>query len=564
MKQFSVRPDPPEEYTREFPEYPLAIIKLLYHRQLLHQVAVDAFLDPQYHALHDPFLFHDMQKACERIYRSIQSGELIAVHGDYDADGVSASVVLQNTLEKLGGRTIVFLPHRDKDGYGLNPRTVDYLHEQGVQLIITCDCGISNAIEIERASSRGIDTIITDHHQIPERLPAAHAIIHPKIVTETYPFKHLAGGGVAFKLAQGLLASPHCTLVESEREAFEKWLLDLVSLSTVADMVELSGENRVLVKYGLLVLSKNKRLGLQKLFREARIDPAAVTTQTISFQVAPRINAAGRMDHANAAYLLLRATDPLEAERLAKILEQQNKERQRVTDTMYREALKDAPAQQGALSIFFNKDWSAGLTGLVAGKLSKELGKPVFVMGFDGERIAGSGRSPDGISILDGVNVVKEKLLSYGGHPQACGFRLPEEKYAEVCADLHAYFDSTLSADAMPTTIMADVELRFPMITWELADYLRKFEPFGQGNSEPIFYSKGVTIKDIKPVGQKLNHLKMALAQDGVAYPAIAFSMSESAAERGSLVDILYTVNINQWNGNRELQLQVQDMRASV
>lgn len=564
MKQFSVRPAAPEAYAREFPEYPAPIVQLLYNRQLLDQASVDAFLDPQYREVHDPFLFRDMQKACERVYRAITDRELIAVHGDYDADGVSGAVILQNTLEKLGATTTVYLPHRDKDGYGMNPRTIEYLHGLGVKLIITCDCGISNAKEVAQATALGIDTIITDHHQIPDELPQALAILHPKVTGETYPFKHLAGGGVAFKFAQGLLTSEQCALSEADREAYEKWLLDLVAISTVADMVELSGENRILVKYGLLVLSRNKRLGLEKLFELARIDPRTVSTETISFQIAPRINAAGRMDHANTAHLLLRAIDPGEAERLALVLEQQNKDRQRLTDSMYREAMREVEQQSGPVMVFFNKDWSAGLTGLVAGKLSKELNKPVFVMGFDGERVAGSGRGPDGISVMDGMLAVKEFLLSYGGHPQACGYRFDLTELENVKKGLRAYYGSRLPDEPGERAIIAEAELRFPAINWELADALRRFEPFGQSNPEPVLVSRGVTIGEVKAVGQKLNHLKMTLTQDGVRHAAIAFGVRADGFTRDMLVDVVYTVSINQWNGNRELQLRILHIQASV
>ncbi len=560
MKQFSVRPAAPQDYIREFPEYSPVIVQLLYNRHLQGQVAVDSFLDPQYHALHDPFLFRDMKKACARVYQAIRDHECIAIHGDYDADGVSASAILQNTLEKLGAKTIVFLPHRDKDGYGLNLKTVDYLHSQTAKLIITCDCGISNAPEIAYAKTLGLDTIVTDHHQIPEKIPEAVAIIHPKVAGEAYPFKLLAGGGVAFKLAQGLLKSEECTLLADEREAFEKWLLDLVSISTVADMVELTGENRILVKYGLFVMSKNKRLGLQKMFLQAHIDPDHISTQTISFQIAPRINAAGRMDHANAALVLLRSSNPAEAAELAQLLEQQNKERQRVTDGMYREALEMMQEQDPNMLIFFNKNWSAGLTGLVAGKLSKEFDKPVFVMGYDGERIAGSGRSPDSISIMDAVNTVKHLMMSFGGHPQACGFRFSEDNYSNIRDGLVSYF-KTLPKSAPASIQWADAEIRFSQITWELADLLQHFEPFGQGNPEPLFLVSGVMIKDVKHVGKKLNHLKMVLMQDDKTMPAIAFGVQDASLTSGSLIDILCSVSINQWNGNRELQLQVQHIK---
>lgn len=547
----------PGHILAEFPEYPSAIVQLLYTRGFYVQEDVDRFLTPEYHRLHDPYLFKDMQRAIDRLYDAIEKNELIAIHGDYDADGVSGSVILESVLGVLGARTTVFLPHREKDGYGMNIRTVEYLHSQKAGLIITCDCGISNAAEIARASELGIDVIVTDHHQIPEILPKAFAIIHPKLKSETYPFKFLAGGGVAFKVAQGLLKSDRCPLSERDREIQEKWLLDLAAISSVADMVELIGENRILVTYGLLVLKKNRRLGMQALLKAAHIEAQSIRAESISYQIAPRINAAGRMDHANTAYMLLKADDSADAMRLAGLLESQNKERQAVTERMFRQAKDQAQDEGHAAVILFNREWTAGLTGLLAGKLVREFGKPVFAIGFDGKRLVGSGRSPAGISVMEGIETVKRHFISFGGHPQACGFRYDESEHDAITKGIHAFYDRVLK-DVQPAPLYsADCEINFSDITWDLVDILNRFEPFGQANPEPVFLTRSVEVVDAQYVGKSLNHLKLALRHAGKKIDAIGFCMPGIRLSSGDSIDALYTISVNEWNGNRDIQVKI-------
>lgn len=556
--EINVLPAAPESYGREFPEYPAVIQQLLFNRQLDSSLKIHEYLKPDYieHG-HDPMLFRDMKKACERLYRAIDDHEIIAIHGDYDADGVTASVILSNVLNKLGARTIVYLPHRELDGYGLNLKTVDYLHEQGARVIITADCGISNGPEIDAANGFGIDTIVTDHHQIPDKIPAAFAIIHPKLPEEKYPFKFLSGGGVAFKLIQGLLADQRCQLDSMQKESTEKWLLDLVAVSSIADMVELIGENRTLTVYGLMVLRRNQRLGLQKLMSRARIEPNSLSSQTVAFQIVPRINAAGRMDHANSAYLLLSATDDGEAERLAEILEGQNRSRQLKTDRMYQQALEMVADSESSAMIFYRPDWPIGLAGLVAGKLSKNFARPVFVLMSDGSKIVGSGRSPEGVNIIEAVTSIKTHLLSFGGHPQACGLRYDFALHEAVCGGLKNYFEQPAHKPTGDRRLTVECELRFSDINWDLVDLLERCEPFGVGNAQPLFYSSAVSLETIRAVGQKMNHAKLALRRDDRTFSAIAFGQAGQLLEGHKIVDIVYSIEANHWNGSKEIQLSI-------
>jgi len=381
----------PATFLEEHPELPNIVANLLYHRGIITQSQIDEFLDPDYSQnVHDPYLFKDMEKTVTEIFLAIKNKDKIVVHGDYDADGVSASVILVSTLKILGCENCeVFLPHRETDGYGLNVNTINKLSENGTKLIITCDCGVSNATEIELANSLGMKVIVTDHHAVPEILPPAFSIIHPKVPGETYPDKGLAGGGVAFKVMQGLLKKYHENYVVESGPTlgWEKWLLDMVAIASVADMVPLLGESRTLTKYGLIVLNKTKRIGLQKLLLEARLIEEDGTTKydlsadTIGFQIAPRINAAGRMNHANVAYNLMMTENPEEATELAHDLDKNNQDRQKVTEDLVKEAVRQAEIQKDQPILFIlGAGWSTGIVGLIASKIKERYYKPTIVM----------------------------------------------------------------------------------------------------------------------------------------------------------------------------------------
>ena len=358
MKKWNILPYAPQSFFEEFPQLPPLVANLLYHRNIRTQKLMDEFLHPDYSKdVYDPFIFNDMEKAVDRIFIAIEKKEKITIHGDYDADGVSASAILASMLKALDYNNFdVFLPHRETDGYGMNKNTINTLHHEGVKLIITCDCGISNAPEVELANSLGMNVIITDHHSIPTKLPPAYAIIHPKIDGEKYPDKGLAGGGVAFKLMQGVMIKhkeKNNLLPNGQTHAaFEKWQLDMVAIASVADMVPLLGESRTLTKYGLIVLNKTKRMGLQKLLLEARLiqedgsKKREIDADTISFQIAPRINAAGRMNHANVAYKLFMSEIGDDAADLAFELNQNNQDRQKVTDELLKKAVEQVEALQ--------------------------------------------------------------------------------------------------------------------------------------------------------------------------------------------------------------------------
>ena len=588
-KRWNVLLPPPQSFFDEHPELPPISVTLLHHRNLTTQEQIDEFLNPDYgEDIHDPYLFQDMEKTVARIFQAIEQNEKITVHGDYDADGVSGSTILTTMFRSLGyENTDVYIPHREKDGYGLNANTVNYLHEQGTKLIITCDCGISNAPEVDLANEKGIDVIITDHHSIPEILPKAHSIIHPKIESEPYPDKTLAGGAVAFKVAQAVFkkhAETHDTLPNGETHAAaEKWMLDMVALASVADMVPLLGESRTLTKYGLIVMNKAKRIGLRKLLLEAGImhnDGSMkypITEETIGFKIAPWINAAGRIDHANVGYNLFMTESPTEAVDLAFKLKQNNTERQAMTEMYVTEATRQVEASQRDNPVLFvyHESWNPGVVGLVASRIKSRYEKPVIAMTSIGEEMMGSGRSIAGFNMIEAIQSMQEHFHKFGGHPMACGFTIasPDKRETFQAAMIKQFNKKTDGLDLSPT-LDIDAEIHLDDVNWELYETLEKFSPFGQANSKPRYLANGVTIKSLKPIGKTGGHLKMDVVHNSTKFhKTIGWGLCDTnrgdgkdwckALKEGDKIDIVFEIGVNEWNGNRELQLTVVDLKKT-
>ncbi|MFA5126453.1 MAG: single-stranded-DNA-specific exonuclease RecJ [Patescibacteria group bacterium] len=559
---WQIKDKAPKEFLDKFPELPPIVVQLLYNRELKTQEAIDEFLLPDYSQdVHDPFLFKDMQRACRRIYEAITKQELITVYADYDADGVSAAVILKSILTDLGAKINVYLPHREKEGYGLNLPAIEEIAKNGTQLIITCDCAISNVEEVALANSQGLDVIITDHHAIPLVLPQAYAIIHPQLAGETYPFKFLAGGGVAFKLAQALLKHADNKFTVKDSEVKEKWLLDMVAISTVADMVPLLGENRTLVKHGLIVLRKTRRVGLQLMIKVAGIDTRALDANSIAFSIAPRINTAGRMDHANLAYYLLTTTDPEKATEMASSLNQNNIDRQRVTEQIIREAKMQEINLEEKLLVFYKADWPAGLISLAANRLLREYNRPCLVVCGQGDKIVASARSFPEFDINWALEENKNLLERFGGHPQAAGFTVRQANYDQLLKNLKNLAEEKLKNVALQNKLLVEKNIALSQINWELLDWLKKFEPYGQANPEPIFSSENVLVSQARKVGSDGQHWKLELTQGEKRIGGIAFGQADFDLAIGHRVDLAYNINVNEWNGNREVQLKIKDLR---
>ncbi len=585
-KKWVVAETVPEDFKKKFAELPAIAAQLFWNRGLRTQEQIDEFLSPDYEEdIHDPFLFRDMEIAVKRIYAAIERGEQITIHGDYDSDGVCGSVILATTIEALGGKVDVFLPHRETDGYGLNSRTVTHLASEGTNLIITCDNGISNKKEITEAKELGIDVIVTDHHTMPPELPdAAIAIIHPLVSGEKYPCKNLAGGGVAFKLAQALIKKaasykpgsrasaslPGKLQATSLESGFEKWLLDMVAISSVADMVPLLGETRTLVRYGIIVLRKSKRPGIRKLIEVAGLDADVLDTTSISFYLAPRINAAGRMDHANAAYKLLMSKSEEEAGELALNLNQQNQARQKLSERILadaREQILDQEQTDEPVLFAAGNDWPVGLVGLIAGKLADEFYKPAIVFSLAGEFPAASVRSVPELDMMEAMKALANYFKKFGGHPMAGGFSLKSlELMAEFKKEMRAYVKEKLKGIELLPSLKIDTEVELENIHWELYDILQKFEPFGVGNPEPRYLAKGLKVVGTSPVGADGKHMRLMVSHKTSAIrKAIGFCFGQwcQKLQMGDIIDLVFEVGVNEWNGNRELQLKIVDLKKA-
>lgn len=563
-----------DEVRAAFPEMSAVALQLLRDRGLKSQEEFDVFLGPDWSRdVHSPWLFLHMREAVDCVFAVLEAGEVIAVHGDYDADGVCGSAVLLSTLRDVcrafgydETKLVSYIPDREKEGYGMSVATMEHLAEHDkAKLVITVDCGISNGPAIARGRELGVTTIVCDHHTMPEVLPVDAILIHPLVPEETYPNKSLCGTGVAFKLA--------CALVEEARkrgaawpEGYEKWLLDLVAIATVTDVMPLLGENRVLELFGLVVLNKSRRPGIRALVEAAGAKWGELDTYTIGFQLGPRINAAGRMQHASGALNLLLEEDASRAAALAQALNEANTQRQKASEQMYKEAreLIGEPGDRRVI-VVAKEEWPAGLVGLVAGKLVNDFTRPVYVVGKEGEKYVGSGRSIEGFDVTACLRAAAEHMDKFGGHPQACGFSVTgEETFANAVAAMEAYAAEVLKDAVFIPSLRVDAIVSLKDFDWHLNDTVVQFAPFGEKNPKPIFAALGVEVVGCSTVGSDGKHLRLMLREPGgKAVKAIAFGFGEWAARLtlGTHVDVAFEVSINEWNGNRELQARVVDLR---
>ncbi|MBI4415221.1 MAG: single-stranded-DNA-specific exonuclease RecJ [Candidatus Kerfeldbacteria bacterium] len=572
-KRWSIAPPVAEDVQRRFPELDGVTLQLLTNRERTTQELVDEFLYPDYgEDLHDPFLFRQMRTAVDRIAHALKVKESIQLFGDYDVDGVSALTVLFATFRALGRSDIpVYIPDRYGEGYGLNLGAVEEFGRAGIRLLITCDCGTSNAEEIRRARELGMDVIVVDHHKQPPNVPSALAILNPAFAEETYPFKKLCSGGVAFKLACALLKEVRYGEGMLDRplpQGWEKWLLDVVALSTVADVMPLLGENRTLVKHGLTVLKKTRRPGIRALAAMAGADLNKITSGAIGFVYGPRLNAAGRIKHANAAFELLTTEDSARADVLAAELHHTNADRQAITGDHVAEALRAVPKNPlPNLLTAHSPTWITGVVGLVAGRLKETFNRPALAVGKEGEKLVGSGRSIPGFDITAALAECKEFLSHFGGHPMACGFTLRSADHlTPFFLAMQTIAERELSGKNLSPVLALDMELALSAVDWKLVETLARFEPFGVGNPEPTFLSAGLLPVAFSKVGENGKHVRLEVHDGkGTTRKAIAFGMGAKAdnLKIGSPIDCAYHVSVNEWNGNRELQLKVVDLRPS-
>lgn len=546
---------------------PLPLARLLLARGIGDAAATRKFLSPTLDDLHDPFLLKDLDRSVVRLEQAIAAREKVAIHGDYDVDGVTSTVLLRRTLELLGGDVRHFIPERLRDGYGLNPAAIDRLHAEGVSLIVSVDCGIRAGEAARRARDLGVDLIITDHHEPDGHLPDALAVINPKRPDCQYPEKHLAGVGVALKIVQAL-----CT-----RAGKTNWLpafVKMAALGTIADVVPLTGENRVIAKLGLEALSKGPHsVGLRALLESANLTGKPLDSYHVSFVLAPRINAAGRMSTPDiAAELLLIANerDATRAQALAAALQEANTRRQEEEAAIVARArqLVDKDPDVGAHNVLVvaGDGWHRGVIGIVASKLVDAYYKPAIVLSIDGEIAHGSCRSIPGFDMLDALERCAELFDRFGGHRQAAGLALSPSRIAEFRARVNAHADSVLDPEDLMPRLRLDGALGLCDITPALLDGLEKMAPFGLGNPAPLFASGPVCVGD-GPTRLKEKHLSMSINDDGFRFRAIAWRGLEWEAFLSShreCVELAFSLERSTFRGEQRIELRVAGVREAA
>jgi single-stranded-DNA-specific exonuclease len=563
-KRWVLRDPAPPDFARRLGCSPL-LADLLYQRNLREPELVRAFLDADYRSgMHDPLLMKGMPEASALNPPGIAVGELMAVYGDFDTDGVTAVTLLMQALSAMGGKIRPYIPHRTREGYGLNNLAVEQLATDGVRLLITVDCGISNVAEVARASAMGLDVIVTDHHHPPAVLPEALAVVNPKQPGCAYPYKQLVGVGIAYKLVQALVKRG---LRLGELRGRD--LLDVVALGTVTDMGPLDGENRVLVKAGLEALNATQRPGLKALIDVAGLVQGKIDSSAIGYMLGPRINAAGRLDDAVRAYDLLLADSLGAARGLADELNRTNRERQDLTKRVQEAAKAKAEAegkQQQRIVVIDDAEFPAGVVGLVAGKLVEEWGRPVLLIERGEQESRGSARSVPGFSIIDALTSCKELFVRFGGHAAAAGFTIANDNIAVLDARLQELAASALSEEMLTPTLQIDAQVELGRLGWDLLNDLARLEPFGQANQQPVLMSSAVEVADARTRGADKQHLRLLLRKNGgPTVEAIAFRMGHlaDALRRHPQIDIAYTLEAREWNGERSLQLNVKDLRRA-
>ena len=526
--------------------------RLLFSRGIKDEDSLSRFLAPSLDDLHDPYLLHDMDKAVNRIRRAIEQGEFILVYGDYDADGMTSASILKETLEQLGAECLVYLPNRYTDGYGPNASVYKYfIEQQGISLIVTVDNGVAGHEAIDLAQSMGVDVIVTDHHSLPEVLPDAHAIVHPEHPEADYPFKHLAGCGVAFKLACALL------------EEVQVELLDLVAIGTIADMVSLTDENRIMVQYGLEVLRNTQRIGLQELFEVAGISSSDLTEETVGFQLAPRLNALGRLDDPNPAIDLLTGFDDEGVREIALMIQDKNEERKEIVQAIYEEA-KSLVDPNKSVQVLAKEGWNPGVLGIVAGRLLEELGQTVIVLNIEDGRAKGSARSIEAVDIFEALDPHRELFIAFGGHAGAAGMTLEVDKLEALSELLEAYITEKGLDVATKNNLRLDENLDLDALTIETVKNFERLAPFGMDHQKPVFYIRDFQVENARTMGAGNAHLKLKISKGSANFEVVAFGKGSLATEFAQVKDLelAVTLSVNQWNGQTALQLMMVDARV--
>ena len=534
------------------------LASILVNRGIIDGEKINVFLNPTRKDFYNPFLMPDMEIAVKRIVKAIENKEKIMIYGDYDADGITSITVLKKYLNEIGLKTGEYIPNRLNEGYGLNKDAISKIYNDGYKLMITVDCGISGLEEVDYANSLGMEIIITDHHEPAEKLPEAIAVIDAKRKDNKYPFNQLAGVGVVFKLIQAI-----STELKLEEKEYLKYL-DLVCIGTISDIVPLVDENRVIAKLGLKLIEKTKNIGLKTLLNIA--DLRKIDSTAISFGVAPRINACGRMGFQEEALQLFLTEDSGEATKIAKRLVQFNQERQAKEKQIFEEVIEkiEKDDKDKKCIVLAEENWHHGVIGIVASKITEIYYKPSILICLEGDKGKGSGRSVPGFDIYTALTKCSDYIEKFGGHSMAIGITIKKENFEKLKEAIEKYAQESNISDIMPI-INIDKEINLKNINIEEVKSLELLEPFGEANKMPLFLLRNLKIDSIRALsGGK--HLKLTLKQDNNIVDAIGFNMGDLSKEYllGDKVDVVGTIEINSFGNKENIQINLKDIRKAM
>lgn len=554
------------QFLDAFSEMPRSVAQVLFNRGFADPAEAEQFIYGQWDD-DNPFRMKGINEAVIRLRRAIVGGESIAIYGDFDADGVTSTALLVETLNALGADVRPYIPNRIDEGYGLNTAALDELADQGVRLVVTVDCGIRAVPEVAHAVGRGLEVIITDHHSVGSSLPPAVSVINPKQSDCPYPYKDLPGVGIAFKLAQALLRVN--TKVPVPRQVgtlVEDDLLDLVALGTVADLAPLLKENRALVQKGLAKINEGQRPGLCALIQSSGLQLGRIDASAIGFGLGPRINAAGRLADAEKAYLLLVAEYPGEADKLADELNTLNRRRQQITSETQELARQQARDQGEDVPLLFaaSPGFLEGIVGLAAGRLCEEYYRPAVVVAIGEQTSRGSARSIPEFHMTDALDQCDDLLIRHGGHAAAAGFTVPNENLSLLTQRLTSLAAEALAGKTLQPTLFIDAQVGLGELSPKLYDWLAKLEPYGYANPAPVFVTRRLRMIDGRAVGAKRSHLKLRLSDGRARWDAIAFGQAQWLHRLPTYIDAAYHLESNEWNGRERLQLNVRDLRPAA
>ncbi len=535
------------------------LAQILVNRGITEEKEIRTFLEPTRNDFYDPFLLPDMEKAVDRIIEAINNQEKVMIFGDYDVDGITSVTVLKKFLKERGLETGYYIPNRLEEGYGLNKEAVEKIIEQGYTLIITVDCGISGIEEIEECNKLGVQTIVTDHHEQGENIPNAYAVVDAKRKDNKYPFRELAGVGIVFKLIQAI-----STKLNLEEKEYLKYL-DIVAVGTISDIVPLINENRVIAKLGLMLIKMTKNIGLRELIIASNYKQ--IDSNTISFGIAPRINACGRMGHQEEALKLFLTDNIVEAKEITNKLNKYNSERQEKEGNIFKQALEKLQTEniENRNTIVLGGDnWYHGVIGIVASKLTESFFKPTILVCFEGEDGKGSGRSIPSFDLHEALSYSGNYLEKFGGHAMAVGLTLKKENFESFKEKFEEFAEQKNIKQIIPT-IKIDCEISKNDLKLETVEELKKLEPFGEKNQRPCFVYKGLKINSIRALSEG-KHLKLSLRDDNQLIDAIGFNLGHLADEFliGDKVDIVGILEINEYNGIKKVQINLKDIMKSI